>query len=170
VREHDVAPADVTAVEVTVSPYVHRLVGAPFEPGADPQVTAQFSVQYSVACAILHRRLTVADIQNAAVMEPAVGKLARSVKVTVDEKRGNSRGATVRITTRRHGLLEQHREHIPGSPEAPLTAADLQNKLRECSTEGVAPLGKEGGDLLSARIDRVEEAADMADFFTGIAD
>ena len=169
VRANDVVTADVTAVEVTISPYVHRLVGAPFEPGADPQVTAQFSIQYSVACAILRRRLSVADIQTAAVLEPAVGELARSVKVTVDEKRGNSRGATVRITSRRHGLLEQHAEHIPGSPEAPLTDADMQNKFRECAEAGVAPLGKERGDLLLARVNDIENVRDMAKFFDGIS-
>jgi 2-methylcitrate dehydratase PrpD len=169
VRGHDVAPADVTAVEVTISPYVHRLVGAPFEPGADPQVAAQFSVQYSVACVILRRRLSVADIQDAAVLDPVIGELARGVKVIVDEKRGNSRGATVRIASRRHGFLEKHVEFIPGGPESPLTAADLQNKFRECALEGVAPLGKERGELLCARIDRVEDVADMAEFFTGVA-
>ncbi len=145
VRSHDVTPADVTAVEVTISPYVHRLVGAPFEPAADPQVTAQFSVQYSIACAILRRRLSVADIQDAAVLEPAIGELARSVKVMVDETRGNSRGATVRIMSRRHGMLEQHVEHIPGSPESPLTAADRQNKFRECAIEGVARWASSAG-------------------------
>ncbi len=168
-RGHDVAPGDVTAVEVTISPYVHRLVGAPFEPGGDPQVAAQFSVQYSVACAILRRRLSVADIQNAAVLDPVIGELARSVKVIVDDQRGNSRGATVRIASRRHGLLEKHVEHIPGSPESPLTAEDLQSKIRECALEGVSPLGTERGELLCARIDRVEDAADMAEFFSGIA-
>ena len=168
VRGHDVAPADVTAVEVAISPYVHRLVGAPFEPGADPQVAAQFSVQYSVACAILRRRLSVADIQDAAVLEAAIGELARGVKVIVDDKRGNSRGATVRIASRRHGLLEQHVEHIPGSPASPLTAADLQNKLRECALEGVAPLGAKRGELLCARIDGIEEVVDMVNCFDGI--
>jgi len=144
-------------------------VGAPFEPGGDPQVAAQFSVQYSVACAILRRRLSVADIQNAAVLDPVIGELARSVKVIVDDQRGNSRGATVRIASRRHGLLEKHVEHIPGSPESPLTAEDLQSKIRECALEGVSPLGTERGELLCARIDRVEDAADMAEFFSGIA-
>ncbi len=168
VRDSDLAPADVAAVEVTISPYVHRLVGAPFEPGADPQVTAQFSVQYSVACAILRRRLTVADIQNKAVLEAEIGGLARSVKVTVDEARGNSRGATVRIKSSRHGLLERHVEHIPGSPASPLTAADLQNKFRECSIAGVSPLGEERGELLYARINDIESVADMAHCFDGI--
>jgi len=168
VREHDVAPADVTAIEVTVSPYVHRLVGAPFEPGGDPQVTAQFSVQYSVACAILRRRLSVADIQDAAVLEPAIGELARSINVTVDHKRGNSRGATVRLSTRRHGLLEKHVEHIPGSRESPLTAEELITKFEECAIEGVSPLGSASGRLLTARIHDISGVPDMAHFFDGI--
>ena len=95
-----------------MQPYVNRLVGAPFEPGTDPQVTAQFSVQYSVACAILRKRLTVADIQPEAVLADDVGALARSVVVNIDEAWGNSRGATVRITTRSHGLLEIGRAHV----------------------------------------------------------
>ncbi len=169
VRTNDVTPAEVTSVEVTISPYVHRLVGAPFEPGADPQVTAQFSVQYSVACAILRRRLSVADIQDAAVLDPVIGELARSVKLIVDGKRGNSRGATVRIASRRQGLLERHVENIPGSPEAPLTETDMQDKFRECAQAGVAPLGKERGDLLLARIGNIEDVRDMAKFFDGIS-
>ena len=168
VRGNDLASADITAVEVTISPYVHRLVGAPFAPGADPQVTAQFSVQYSVACAILLRRLTVADIQDDVVLGTEIGKLARSVKVIVDEARGNSRGATVRINSRRHGMLERHAEHIPGSPGAPLNAADLQNKFRECSASGVSPLGAERGELLYARVNDIESIADMAHCFDGI--
>ena len=97
-----------------------------------------------------------------------IGKLARSVKVIVDEARGNSRGATVRIKSRRHGLLEHHAEHIPGSPGAPLSAADLQNKFRECSASGVSPLGAERGELLYARINDIESVADMAQCFEGI--
>jgi 2-methylcitrate dehydratase PrpD len=166
----DVAPADVTSVEVIISPYVHRLVGAPFDPGPDPQVTAQFSVQYSVACAILRRRLTVADIEDDAVREPAIGALAKSVKVSVDASRGNSRGATVRIASRRHGLLEKHVEHIPGSAGSPLTAAAVEKKFRDCAGAGPYALGRERADLLVARIDAVEDVADMARCFDGILD
>ena len=168
VGAHDIAPADVAAVEVIISPYVDRLVGAPFVPGANPQVAAQFSVQYSVACAILRRRLSVADIEDDAVCEPAVGALARSVKVTVDDARGNSRGATVRITSRRHGLLEKHVEHIPGSAASPLAAADLDRKFRECTQAGEFALGSARTAALVARIETIESVADMARCFEGI--
>lgn len=169
VRDYDVQPDEVSALEVTISPYVHRLVGAPFEPGSDPQVAAQFSVQYSVACALMRRRLSVADIQDAAVLEPGIGALARSVKVTVDEKRANSRGATVRMTSRRHGPIEKHVEHIPGSPQAPIGAAELEGKFAECAIAGVAPLGAERWKRLAARVKTVEQLDDMAGFFDAIA-
>lgn len=168
VREHDVKVEDASALEVTISPYVHRLVGAPFEPGNDPQVAAQFSVQYSVACALMHRRLSVADIQDDAVLEPALGALSRSVRVIVDDKRGNSRGATVRITSRRHGLLEKHVEHIPGGSELPITPAEFDTKLRECAQSGIAPLGEARLNALAARVKAVHECADMAEFFADI--
>lgn len=168
VREHDLAPSDVTAAEVVISPYVHRLVGAPFDPGADPQVAAQFSVQYSIACAILRRRLSVADIQNEAVLEPAIGALARSIRVSVDEARGNSRGATVRFMSRRHGALEKRVEHIPGSPAAPIDAADLQQKFRDCTEAGACALGPARAALLAARMGEVETVTDMARCFDGI--
>jgi 2-methylcitrate dehydratase PrpD len=168
VREHALTPDDVAGVEVIISPYVNRLVGAPFAPGTDPQVTAQFSVQYSVACAILRARLSVADIQAEAVLCAQTGTLARSVVVTIDEAWGNRRGATVRVTTRRHGVLERHVEHIPGTPESPLSATDLQSKFMECAAAGVAPLGQARGELLLDRFNRIEQHADMAECFSGI--
>ena len=76
--------------------------------------------------------------------------------------------ATVRITTRSHGLLERHVKHIPGSPESPLTDADLQTKFRECSATGDAPLGQARGELLLERFSGIENHADMADCFDGI--
>ena len=51
IREHDLKPADVTGIEVFHSTFMHRLVGSPFNPGDNPQVSAQFSVQYAMACA-----------------------------------------------------------------------------------------------------------------------
>jgi hypothetical protein len=51
-----------------------------------------------------------------------------------------------------------------------LTLADLQNKFGECAIEGVSPLGTERGELLCPRINGVEDVADMAGFFNGIAE
>ena len=51
-------PDDVERVGITISPYMHRLVGGPFDPTNNPQVAAQFSVEYAVAVALSRLRST----------------------------------------------------------------------------------------------------------------
>ncbi len=168
VRDHGLVAGDIERVEVTISPYVDRLVGAPFDPGSDPQVAAQFSVQYSVAVAILRGRFSVLDIENAAVLDQAVGALARAVRVTVEPAWGNRRCAHVAITSRRHGVLAKHVELIPGGPGVPLAHTELVEKTRSCLGSGRAALAGDAIDGLVARLDAVEKVADMARFFDGI--
>jgi len=84
VTEHSIAPQDVQGVEAVISPYMHRLVGAPFDADADPEVTAQFSIQYAAACAVLFRRFTLEELDPALVRHARVGDFARRVAVTVD--------------------------------------------------------------------------------------
>jgi 2-methylcitrate dehydratase PrpD len=159
-REFASAPRDIVSAEVTISPYVHRLVGAPFDPGEDPQVAAQFSVQYSVAVAMLRKRFGVADIAPEAVCDPATVRFAKSVAVRVEESWGNSRAATVALTTGRHGRREHHVEHIPGSEKAPLSESDLSEKAIDCLGAGPAPLGRERAERLIAAVRTLETLPD----------
>jgi 2-methylcitrate dehydratase PrpD len=168
VREHALVPDDVETVDVTISPYVDRLVGAPFDPGSDPQVAAQFSVQYSVAVPILRGRFSVLDIEDAAVLDHAVGALARGIRVHVEQTWGNRRCAAVAIKSRRHGMLARHVELIPGGPDAPLSNAELDEKIRNCLGSGPAALSGAAVDQLIARLNTIELVADMAHVFDAI--
>jgi len=164
VREFGLTAADAERVEVTISPYVDRLVGAAFDPDPDPQVTAQFSVQYSVACPLLRARFGVADIEPEAVLATDIGALARRVTVRVDPAWNNSRAATVRIDSRKHGPLERHIPHIPGTPEFPLNDADLRGKIDDCFDFGAAATGDNTRRLIEAW-NTIEACADVATFW-----
>jgi 2-methylcitrate dehydratase PrpD len=166
VREFGLTAADAERIEVTISPYVERLVGAPFEPGADPQVTAQFSIQYSVACPLLRGRFGVADIQPAAVTEPAIDALARRIAVKVEASWNNSRAATVRIDSRRRGTVEKHVAHIPGTPESPLGEAELQAKIHDCFDFGARTSGVDTRHLIETW-NAIEDCADVATLWRG---
>jgi len=165
VREHGLTAADAERIEVTISPYVDRLVGAAFDPGADPQVTAQFSVQYSVACPLLRGRFSVSDIEPDAVLQPDIGALARRVVVRVDPAWNNSRAATVRIESKKHGALERHIPHIPGTPEFPLGDQDLREKVSDCLASAQGPSARSAPGVMAAW-DAVEACPDMAAFWT----
>lgn len=169
IREYDLKPADVTAIEVTHSTFMHRLVGAPFNPGDNPQVSAQFSVQYAIACALLRRRMSVADLEDGAIHDPAIKPIVERTRVVVDDSLKSSRApASVSIATRQHGTLSRTTEKFPWSPEDPPTAAALQEKLDACFTAGVKPLTAEKKSLLIERVRDIETVPDMSRFFAGI--
>lgn len=169
VKEHDLKPEEVLGARAVISNYMSRLVGAPYDPSANPQVAAQFSVQYSVACALLHRRLGVAQIQPHAARDAAAIALARKVEVVIDDARaGQLAPAEVEIETRSKGWLRRRVAALPGSPDAPLSEEELRDKVHECMRLGASPLTAAAVDRLSARIERVEELADMAKLFVGL--
>jgi len=169
VHRHDLRPDDVRAVEVTVSPYIDRIVGMPYDPSGDPQVAAQFSIRYSVACALVRRRLGLEEIQAPAALDPAIGAHIGKVSVRVDPALTGDRGPIeVRLSTRAHGELSLREEFVPGSVESPLTGAEIDAKFGECFGLGVRPLSRDALARLRQRVDAIEGCADMRGFFEGI--
>jgi len=168
-REHPVQSSEIADLDVTISPYVHRLVGAPFDPSSDPQVAAQFSVQYSVAAAMLRGRFGVGDIEPDAVLEPAVLALARRISVHVDETWGNSRAATVVIRMHSGERRERHVANIPGSQEAPWAEADRREKALDCLRAGVHPLDGAQAQRLVDRVLGLDRLADAGELLKDLA-
>jgi len=168
IREHELQPDEVTAIEIVHSPMMHRLVGAPFDPRDNPQVTAQFSVQYAMASALLHRKLGIAEIQEAAVLDPRVKPITRRVKIVVDEtNKGTRVPASVTLTTAR-GTFTRTTTKFPWGAEAPPSDADLAAKADDCLGFGALALDPARRQLLVERVRGIENVADMAEFFTGI--
>jgi 2-methylcitrate dehydratase PrpD len=170
-RELDIDAAAVDAVEVTLSPFSAGLVGGPFEPAANPQVSAQFSIQYSLAAALLRRRLAIADIQDSAVLDPAAGALAEKVRVIVDQgNRGKFAPSKVAIVTRSHGRIEREAPFVPGAPDHPLTSREIEAKVADCVAAGPRPLSPDAARRLIARVENIAEVTNMARFFDGVLD
>lgn len=165
-RERNLRHADIDSVEVFISPFMHQLVGAPFDPRGNLQVLAQFSAQYSVACAILRGRLGIAEIQDEAVLAPGIAELASRVKVTVDESNKEKFAPTeMTIHTKSHGAIHRRIEHVPGTPEFPMSQGEHEAKFSECTAQGRAALSPEKRALLVERVRHIESVTDMATFF-----
>lgn len=166
VQENDLAAADIVGAKAVISSYMNRLVGMPYEPGGNPQVAAQFSVQYSVARAILSRRLGVAEIQPEAALDSAALALARKVEVIIDDARaGQLAPAEVELQTKSRGWLKRRVGSMPGSPERPLSDAELHDKVRECMSLGSGPLSADRIERLCGQVVQLEALPDMALLF-----
>lgn len=168
IREHDLKPEDVSAIEVVHSPLMHRLVGAPFDPSGNPQVTAQFSVRYALASALLRRRVAIDDIQEAAVLDPAIRAITERIAVVVDEDNKSARApATVSMQTR-HGRLSRTVHEFPWSAEAPPSGEELAAKIDACFGYGGDALAPAARKTLIERVRRIEDIDDMSAFFAGV--
>lgn len=171
-REHEIRPEQFVSARVFISPAMHRLVGGPFAPGDSPQVAAQFSVQYGVACALLRRRFGITEIRDDAVLEPEVQALTNSITVAVDRKlTGKFAPAQVEVRLRDGHMIAQRVEHMPGTPLAPPSSKMIEAKYHECAETGILPMGEHQREQLARRIDTLERLSDMADLIrpsTGI--
>lgn len=169
IRDHNIRPEEVEGVEVSFSKYMHRLVGAPFDPSENPQVTAQFSAQYAVAACIIFKRFTLAELTTSIILDPNVRKLAQKVNVIVDPKNdGTVVPADVTITTMKQMKFHRRVESIPGMPNRPLTSDELLAKFESCMAASLIVPTKKQTDLLFERVKNIERLPDMRTLFDGI--
>lgn len=166
VTRHKLTAAEVSEASVRISPFMARLVGAEFSPGDNPQVCAQFSVQYSIASVLARGRFAVSDIQPAAVMDERVGALARRIKVIVDPAQtGKFVPATVVVKTNQGVQFESTATKLPGTPDHPMTDTEHQAKVISCLTSGAQPMTQTQAARFIEKVDRIESLTSMRDFW-----
>jgi hypothetical protein len=99
----------------------------------------------------------VEDTLPQAATDPAVCALASRVRVEIDTAQaGKFVPATVCIRTATGTMLEE--------TVTRLAQVDLQAKALACLQAGARPLSLDGAQRFAARIDAVEDVADMGEF------
>jgi 2-methylcitrate dehydratase PrpD len=169
VRQYDLKPDDVRAIEVTVTPYIERIVGGVYDPSGDAQVAAQFNIRYSIACALVRRKLGLAEIEADSARDPAILKHVDKVTVVVDRALKSERGPVlVKMVTGTNGEISRYVEHVPGSSESPLSEEEIKLKAQECFALGVRPLKRQQMDEFSSRISAIENSKNLSALFEGV--
>lgn len=164
IRRHDVPAGHIVSGEVILTPLSARLVGAPFKPGDNPQVAAQFSAQYSLANVFHRRGFGIGDIEPDAVLDPAVLALAARFEVKIDQTlSGKFMPATVMVRLRDGTERRATVDCIPGTPEDPLSDAQVVKKAMACFSSGPNALGDQRAKILMSRIDGLGSIASMRD-------
>lgn len=154
---------DVEAIDVTLPPYAHRLVGHAFKVGTNPRVDAQFSAQYCVANVIVRRGSALQHFTPEAVAAPEIAALIGRIRVHPDAKL-NARGHTavdLRIALRDGTTWQGELDHPPGFPEAPLAPEDHLRRLQDCLHYANGVPGAGDAATLASAIAGIDTAADM---------
>ena len=154
--ENDVAPGDVTVIDIRVSAPAARFTDLP-QPTTPMQ--AKFSLRHCAAAAAIFRRLGPDELAKAILTRSDVIDLRDRVKVVSDPALGKQ-DADVEITLASGQSLATQVRGNRGTPSAPLDDDELDSKFREL----VGPvLGAERTERLLATCWRFDELDDVSE-------
>jgi 2-methylcitrate dehydratase PrpD len=130
-NRHAIAPASVRAIEARVHPLVLELMNR-----ADPAVglEGKFSHQHCAAAALVDGAGHEAQFSDERVRDPLIASIRRLVRATPDDSLSENE---VHVTIRLDGGVK-HSTHIPhatGSPENPMSDAQLEGKFTTLAGE-----------------------------------
>lgn len=169
VRQYDLQPDDVLAIEASITPYIERIVGGDYDPSGDAQVAAQFNLNYSIACVLVRRRLGLAEIQPDAARDPTIAAHMGKITLKVDERQTGTRGPVeLRMRTRTHGEVSCRIEDVAGSKGRPIPREQAEEKFRECFAMSAYRLTGAHYAQIASRIQCVESVDDMYLIFKDI--
>ena len=147
---------------------IFGLIGAPFAPGPDPHVDAQYSIPYTVAAAALHRRFFLREVEAEAILDPVVLDLARRVEIVVDLEAAHGKSLMpVSVTIERVDGTSVTSEvsKVKGHPAKPFTWDDIVKKFEETidliGSDGLRVRSSEIVDLVE-RLDSLDSVAELA--------
>ena len=149
---HQIDPAAVTAIEARVHPLVLELMNL------DPRVglEGKFSHRHCAAVALVDGAAHEAQFSDARVQDPHVASIRDLVHASVD---GAMAEDAVEVTIRLAGGAAHttHVEHATGSPQNPMSDAQLETKYRAIAGEAI---GTERAEALLAAVRALSDVPD----------
>lgn len=136
IEEHDIKAEDVERVDVGVVSLTQRIL---IHTRPKTGLNGKFSMQYSMARALLSRNLGMSQYTDEKVMDPAAQELLQRVDWHVDPEleafwKGGPRPETVHLYLKDGRKLTRRTDKSKGNPEFPLTDEEISAKFRDCAT------------------------------------
>lgn len=144
-------PSEIGNVTIKCTKLTKDLVGRPFELGDNPQVSAQFSLPYTVATALLKKDLFIEDFENRNVGSQKVQELAKIITVEIDESIPDQVlpvPLTIIINLKNGQQIIKNVKAIKGSPVMPLTEGEIINKFKKCIQYSKKPITERKSDQI----------------------
>jgi 2-methylcitrate dehydratase PrpD len=159
---------DIKAVTIEADPAGHseQFCRGPAKRRPTQVVEAQFAQPFLVATALVHGKVGIAEVEG--LGDAAVLSLSdRIAGVARDNRPRRSLGITVQRTGGR--LVTVEASDPIGSPDKPLTDAQLEAKFRDCALNAARPLSDASVDGLLAAIGQLETLPDARELITEFA-
>ncbi|WP_417722657.1 MmgE/PrpD family protein [Salipiger sp.] len=163
----------VTAIRAGLNAQGNQAVGVPIDMRRAPEnvVQAQFSICYTIACALVQGGVSLSDFTPEAIRRPEILAVSARVTPVVDEAFERDMGRHVtpaRVEADMGGttLSEQVLE-ARGNVLTPMTDAEKRRKLEDCLAFG--GFGTHHADAVAGVIEGLEISRDVAADFRGLS-
>ena len=162
-RELGLKPQEVEHVEIGLPQVNYQTVGQPYDAGRDSIVHAQFNAAYSFARALTDGKVDLRTYTRPNITDADVAALASKVRVFSDanEKPTDMAPSRIVVTTTDGGRIEVNARIVPGSPENPLSEAQVLRKFQGCMDFGIG-LKSETADVFAEQVLNMEVLDDVA--------
>ena len=157
-RARGVTAANLERLDVASPPLTYVVRPAP-RSGLD----GKFSVQYTMAVALLDDRVVIDSFSDDRRFSPDIEALLPRIHVTIDPAIPVDFAQTyviARARLREGGLVEARVDQARGMWERPLTEQERLEKFHDCADR---ILGRAGADVLAALVGRLDALPDVAE-------
>jgi Uncharacterized protein involved in propionate catabolism len=164
-----VSPDGIRHITVFTNRVLYEVVGTPIRTCQAPETTvqAQFSIPYTVACALMKGSVTLNDFTEPGIQNSAIRALASKIDVVVDKdlERGWPRTMSpIRmVADTDQGSFEIRVDAPRGSVERPMTSEEFGSKLENCLEISGLHWPPDTIEKFSTAISGLERAPDISD-------
>jgi 2-methylcitrate dehydratase PrpD len=166
-KEYDIKADDIVDVVISLPEHNYSLLTAPVEKKQNPQnfTEAQYSLCWGVASAIVYGSVGIRNFTEEALRDTKVREMARKVfgKPEMElSKQPMSSPAIVEIRIKNGKVFSKRVDYPFGSPEDPMTFADVATKFRHCCEYSVKSISRANQDKVIQMVEGLEELTDVS--------
>jgi len=162
VKDKDIKPEDVEEIVVEYSSE-SQLLCEPYEAKSQPRdiVDSQFSLPWVLACAIVMRKVGLAEFTGKSIRDDSLISMAKKVKPRFNPSIPKwDSPASIRVRTEREEF--ETRTSCPlGSPENPLNFEQLEEKFKDCASFALKTLSETDLEEIITMIKNLEEVENV---------
>ncbi|WP_323032484.1 MmgE/PrpD family protein [Paracoccus sp. (in: a-proteobacteria)] len=155
----------VQRIEALTNNQAYEAIGTPLAIRQVPTtvVQAQFSICYTIACALVNGQAGLADFAQEALTRPDVREVCAKVQPVVDPEIervwGRSVGPTRIVAHCENGVFTAQVDEAKGSLATPMSASEWHRKLEDCV--GFGGFGGELADRFETTVQALEQSSDV---------
>lgn len=159
------APDEIAEVRIeTVTTAIRLMAGDPDKWEPETRETADHSMPYTVAVALIHGTVEARHFDDACLHDPAIRALTRRVKAQAseeaDRRMPQAMLCTLTLVTHAGASYTAVVEHHKGHHRNPMSEAEVEEKFRKLAANVLSPARS---DRLLAALWRLEDAADAGE-------